>query len=100
MYMSTDVASGGERLLFAATHSEVASIQLDPKGEEIILLQVSGRGHPAKIYNSAMAEVYALLSDKYPDAWIGLPTMADDFSRAVVSVNSPTAPGLLYLYNA
>ena len=34
-----NVASGGERLLFAATHSEVASIQSDPKGEEIILLR-------------------------------------------------------------
>lgn len=95
-----DVASGAERLLFAATHSEVSRIQLDPKGEEIVLLQYQDEAAPPQIYSSEIAEIYALLSDKYPDAWIGLPTMADDFSRAVVSVNSPTAPGLLYLYNA
>lgn len=95
-----DVASKKERLLFEAVNSEVASIELDPKGEEIVLVRYQDEATSPKIFNSEIADIYALLSDKYSDAWIGLHTISEDFSRAVVSVNSPTAPGLLYLFDA
>jgi dipeptidyl aminopeptidase/acylaminoacyl peptidase len=95
-----DVASGSERILFAATHTEVASITLDPKGEFIVLIRYQDEATAPRIYDPNIAEIYALLSDKYADANIYLESISRDSSRAVFTVNSPMVPGDLYLFDA
>ena len=95
-----NVASGSERILFEAAHTEVASVTLDPKGESIVLVRYQDEATAPRIYDPDVAEIYALLSDKYADSNIDLESISRDSSRAVFTVNSPKVPGDLYLFDA
>ena len=95
-----DVSSGAEELAYAANHSEVASILMDLKGEDVVLVQYQDEALPPAIFHPLLKEIYTALSARFPDAWIGLYDVSDDLSRALFVVDSPTVPGALYLYNA
>jgi len=49
---------------------------------------------------AAPVEALPRLGSHFPDAWVSLAGVSDDLSRALFIVNSPTVPGVLYLYNA
>ena len=96
---SYDVSSGAEQLLYKANHSEVAYVLMDIKGENVVLVQYQDEALPPVIFHPLLKETYTALSTRFPDSWIGLQSVSDDLSRALFIVNSPTVPGVLYLYN-
>lgn len=95
-----NVSSGAEELAYAANHSEVATVMMDLKGEDVILVQYQDEALPPVIFHPLLKEIYAALGARFPDAWVGLYDVSDDLSRALFVVNSPKVPGALYLYNA
>ena len=95
-----DVATEQESVLFEAQNSEVAQVLMDLKGEEIVMVRFHDEGADPLIFDDELSEIYATLKKQFPDAWIGLESVSDDLSRAVVSVSSPKIPGALYVYNA
>lgn len=95
-----NVSSGAEELAYAANHSEVASILMDLKGEEVVLVQYQDEALPPVIFHPLLKETYAALGARFSNAWIGLYDVSDDLSRALFVVNSPTVPGALYLHSA
>ena len=95
-----DVSSGSETLVYAANHSEVASITLSWDGREVVMLRYQDEALQPLIFNPQLKEVFAALNAQFSDAGIGLTSVSDDLSRILFFVNSPTVPGALYLYNA
>lgn len=95
-----DVATGQESVLFAAQNSEVAQVLMDLRGEEIVMVRYQDESAEPLIFDDELSEIYATLKRQFPNAWVGLESVSDDLSRAVVSVSSPKIPGTLYVYNA
>jgi acetyl esterase/lipase len=95
-----DVATEQESVLFEAQNSEVAQVLMDLKGEEIVMVRFHDEGADPLIFDDELSEIYATLKKQFPDAWIGLESVSDNLSRAVVSVSSPKIPGALYVYDA
>ena len=95
-----DVSSGEETALFAPDHSEVATVLMDFKGEEVVLVRYQDESVPPLIFNPQLQEIYATLQEAFPDARVSLQSITDDLSRAVFGVSSPLIPGALYLYDA
>lgn len=95
-----DVSSGEESVLFAANTSEVATVLMDFKGEEVVMVRYQDESEQPLIFDPELKEIHAALNEAFPDAWVSLQSTTDDLSRAVFGVNSPLNPGALYLYDA
>ena len=95
-----DAATGEESVLFEAISSEVSHLLMDLKGEKIVMVRYQDESTDPLIFDDELAEIYTTLKKQFPNAWVGLESVSDDLSRAVVSVSSPKIPGSLYIYNA
>ena len=95
-----DAATGEESVLFEAKSSEVSHLLMDLKGEKIVMVRYQDESTDPLIFDDELAEIYTTLKKQFPNAWVGLESVSDDLSRAVVSVSSPKIPGSLYIYNA
>jgi dipeptidyl aminopeptidase/acylaminoacyl peptidase len=95
-----DVSTGLEKLVYPANHSEVANISMDLRGEDVALVHYQDESLPPLIFDPLLKKLFAALGAHFPDAWVSLAGVSDDLSRALFIVNSPTVPGVLYLYNA
>jgi dipeptidyl aminopeptidase/acylaminoacyl peptidase len=95
-----DVSNGSETLVYAANHSEVASIVLNWDGREVVMVRYQDEALQPLIFDPQLKEVYAALNIQFSDAWIGLTSVSDDLSRVLLTVESPKVPGALYLYDA
>ena len=94
-----DVSTGEETVLFAANTSEVATVLMDFRGEEVVMVRYQDESEPPLIFDPQLTEIHATLKDAFPDAWVSLQSISDDLSRAVFGVSSPLIPGALYLYD-
>ena len=95
-----DAATGEESVLFEAKSSEVSHLLMNLKGEKIVMVRYQDESADPLIFDDELAEIYTTLKKQFPNAWVGLESVSDDLSRAVVSVSSPKIPGSLYIYNA
>ena len=95
-----DAATGEESVLFEANSSEVSHLLMNLKGEKIVMVRYQDESADPLIFDDELAEIYTTLKKQFPNAWVGLESVSDDLSRAVVSVSSPKIPGSLYIYNA
>ena len=82
-----DVSSGSETLVYAANHSEVASITLSWDGREVVMLRYQDEALQPLIFNPQLKEVFAALNGQFSDAGIGLTSVSDDLSRILFFVN-------------
>ena len=90
-----DVSSGEETALFAPKHSEVATVLMDFKGEEIVMVRYQDEAEAPLIFDPQLQEIYATLQEAFPGARVSLQSITDDLSRAVFGVSSPLIPGAL-----
>ena len=97
---SYDASTGTEQLVYKANHSEVASVLMDLKGEDVVLVKYQDETLPPVIFHPLLKEIYEALSAHFEDGLIFLYDVSDDLSSALFGVNSPSVPGALYLYNA
>ena len=95
-----DAATGEESVLFEANSSEVSHLLMNLKGEKIVMVRYQDESTDPLIFDDELAEIYTTLKKQFPNAWVGLESVSDDLSRAVVSVSSPKIPESLYIYNA
>ena len=95
-----DAATGEESVLFEANSSEVSHLLMNLKGEKIVMVRYQDESTDPLIFDDELAEIYTTLKKQFPNAWVGLESVSDDLSSAVVSVSSPKIPGSLYIYNA
>lgn len=95
-----DAATGEESVLFEAKSSEVSHLLMDLTGEKIVMVGYQDESADPLIFDDELGEIYTTLRKQFPNAWVGLESVSDDLSRAVVSVSSPKIPGSLYIYNA